>query len=151
MCFKFLLCYGFRFNRRNINILFGNFIMPLILNCIVSSFVIILLWDTLFLDFMLLFMSLKSMLIRAFQTHIWCQWGSWIINRIMLIYLMSYYSSSSMEYHIKYYQERYHYSRECYIKYYQEIYHSFVSNQHCIIECNTLVKNIYFDLGYLSN
>ena len=69
----------------------------------------------------------------------------------MLIYLMSYYSRSSMEYHIKYYQERYHYSMKCYIKYYQEIYHSFVSNQHCIIECNTLVKNIYFDLGYLSN
>ena len=48
----------------------GNFIMPLILNCVVLSFVIILLWDTLFLDFMLLFMSLKSMLIIAFQTQI---------------------------------------------------------------------------------
>ena len=44
--------------------------MPLILNCVVLSFVIILLWDTLFLDFMLLFMSLKSMLIIAFQTQI---------------------------------------------------------------------------------
>ena len=41
--------------------------MPLILNCVVLSFVIILLWDTLFLDFMLLFMSLKSMLIIAFK------------------------------------------------------------------------------------
>ena len=68
------------------------------------------------------------------------------MNRIMLICLMSYYSNHSMECHIKYYQERYHCSMECHIKYYQEIDHFFffffVLNQHCIIECNTLVENI---------